>query len=171
MEAFPNWREYAVVQKRTKTGCIPTCYEMLARSSGISGIDFNSFQDDFDLDQDENRESNKNDFYSVADAVLKKYPSLRFECKEFITGKEKTDFLEKRIQEKKPTLLSLNMVAVGYTGYHIMPILEYENDEYTLLNALLQNNEVHTHTVSRQKIEETHDKFPGGREVAFLVEY
>ena len=52
MGAFPNWQKFAVHQRRQATGCIPTSYEIILRAAGIQGIDFNSFQDDFDIEEE-----------------------------------------------------------------------------------------------------------------------
>ena len=50
MSVFPDWEKYAVHQRKPDTGCIPTGYEMLLRAAGIAGIDFQTFQEEFDLD-------------------------------------------------------------------------------------------------------------------------
>jgi len=40
-----------VHQQCSGTGCIPTAFEILFRAAGKSGINFTTFQDDFDLDK------------------------------------------------------------------------------------------------------------------------
>jgi len=44
MSAFPNWKKFAVVQRRPNSGCIPTGYEMLLRAAKIDNIDYDTFQ-------------------------------------------------------------------------------------------------------------------------------
>ena len=50
MSVFPEWEKYAVPQRRQLSGCIPTGYEMLLRAAEVPDIDFDTFQDEFDLD-------------------------------------------------------------------------------------------------------------------------
>lgn len=50
MSVFPNWQNFAVHQRRSRSGCIPTGYEMILRAAAADGVDFAKFQDDFDLD-------------------------------------------------------------------------------------------------------------------------
>ncbi len=79
MSAFPNWEKFAVVQRRPNSGCIPTGYEMLLRAAKTENIDYETFQDDFDLDEDRYRsEHPQNDFESVAKVVNEKYPHVNF---------------------------------------------------------------------------------------------
>jgi hypothetical protein len=79
MSVFPDWRRFAIPQRRGMTGCIPTGYEMILRAAGAQGIDFDTFQDDFDLEKDLPLTAPRiNDFGSVAEAVRKKYPSVVF---------------------------------------------------------------------------------------------
>jgi hypothetical protein len=73
MSASPDWQKHAVNQRRPATGCIPTTYEMMLRAANVAGIDFASFQDDFDLDK--NGGAPKNHLVSVGKAVQAKYPS------------------------------------------------------------------------------------------------
>ena len=49
--ASPDWKRFAVFQRRPLSGCIPTGYETLLRAANIEGIDLDSLQDDFYLDQ------------------------------------------------------------------------------------------------------------------------
>jgi len=63
MAAFPDWGKYVISQRRPRTGCIPTGYEILIRAAGIPGIDMNTFQDDFDLDKNKNLDAGDNRLY------------------------------------------------------------------------------------------------------------
>src|SRR5687768_10867043 len=49
ISVFPDWQLFAVRQ-RNPYGCIATSYEMILRAAGAQGIDFATFQEDFDLD-------------------------------------------------------------------------------------------------------------------------
>jgi hypothetical protein len=79
MSAFPNWQQYIVKQQRPATGCIPTAYELILRADNREGVNFETFQDEFDLDKDlRPGEQPRNNFESVAEAVQKKYPGIHF---------------------------------------------------------------------------------------------
>ena len=87
MSLFPDWQRYAVTQRRGMTGCIPTGYEIILRAAGAQGIDFDSFQDDFDLEKDLPPDAPRvNHFGSVANAVKAKYPSVVFSHRSFAKG-------------------------------------------------------------------------------------
>ena len=70
MSAFPNWQQHVVKQKRNQTGCIPTGYEVVLRASGYKGVNFETFQDEFDLDKNlKPGEQPQNNFETVAEAI------------------------------------------------------------------------------------------------------
>jgi hypothetical protein len=97
MPELPNWRSFAVRQRRPATGCIPTGYEMLVRAAGLKDIDLTSFQDEFDLDKNPRPgDLPKNNFESVASAVQAKYPHVRFRRQAFGPGQgaDKLAFVE-----------------------------------------------------------------------------
>ena len=75
---FPGWRRFAVHQRRAHSGWFPTCYEMLLRAAGVEGIDYRTFQDEFDLDINLGRDQTQppNNSVSVAQAVNEKYPHV-----------------------------------------------------------------------------------------------
>jgi hypothetical protein len=171
VSAFPNWRTFAVPQRRLATGCIPTGYEFLARAAQMPNIDFESFQDDFDLDKDKDisaGDTSENHFNSVADAVLKKYPQLVYECIPFDTGARKIQFIDEQVERQHPVLLSLAMQPLNGNGWHIMPVVDSDDDNFTLLLVMTSDRKLNTLTINRQMVEYIHDKFPGGKEVAFL---
>src|SRR4051794_20247525 len=102
MGVFPDWEKFATVQRRPMTGCIPTGYEFLLRACGIQGIDFDSFQDEFDLDYRQPlspENPSQNHFGPVSRAINAKYPQVKFETITFDPGKgnEKLAFVEERI--------------------------------------------------------------------------
>ncbi len=95
------------------------------RAAGIRGIDFRSFQDEFDLG------GGDNSFYSVAAAVEKKYPQVHIAIQHFRSGADKLRFLEERLAKKQPTLINLAMAAQG--GSHIMPVVAATKDDLIVL--------------------------------------
>lgn len=138
--AFPDWIRFAVRQRRAMSGCIPTGYEILLRAAGVEGVDLDSFQDEFDLDQDLAAGMQpRNNFESVAQAVKAKYPHLSFRRIGFKTGADKLAFVEARIAQQQPVLVSLSLAGVqlGALGWHIMPVVDASAKQLTLLHSVL----------------------------------
>jgi hypothetical protein len=167
MSAFPDWKKFAVHQRRDRTGCIPTGYEILLRAADAKGIDFASFQDEFDLDQHGGQP--KNNFVSVGDAVKKKYPNVEFTRDSFPKGKgsEKLAKVEELIRNKKPTLVSLAISPDG--GWHIMPVVDSDADTLILLRHVDKAGTPHTLSVKKSDFVMRHDKWQGGEDVAYLA--
>jgi hypothetical protein len=42
MKFYPDWKKFAAVQKHKETGCIPTIYETMLRTAGVTGVDFDT---------------------------------------------------------------------------------------------------------------------------------
>ena len=171
MSTFPNWYTFAVPQRRLATGCIPTGYEFLARAAQISAIDFATFQDEFDLDKEKDFSAGdqcENHFNSVANAVQKKYPKLVYECISFDSGDKKFQFIDEQIARQHPVLLSLAMAPLNGSGWHIMPVVDSDDLNFTLLLVMTADGNLNTMTVNKQMVAHIHDNFPGGTEVAFL---
>ena len=171
MTAFPGWQKYVVPQRRLETGCIPTAYEILVRAAGIPNIDVDSFQEDFDLDKEKDFDAGdkpENNFTSVAAAVRKKYPKLVFERKVFDTGDEKVAFIEERIAQQQPVLVSLAMAPLDGHGWHIMPVVDADDEIFTLLMIMTKDGKTELMKINKQLVAEIHDKADGGKDVAFL---
>jgi len=145
---------------------------MLLRAADVQGVDLDSFQDEFDLDQDIAKGvPPRNNFDSVADAVRAKYPHLVFKTVSFSTGADKLAFIEEMIAaQHRPVLVSLFMGAVfqGSAGWHIMPVVEASDDELTLLHSVLADGRCQVLRVQKGELVRIHDEFPGGKEVAYL---
>jgi hypothetical protein len=175
MSAFPNWQQYIVKQKRPATGCIPTGYEVILRAANCKGVNFETFQDEFDLDKDLNPEEQpRNNFDSVAQAVQAKYPDVRLKHLGFSKdeGQKKLALVEQLIQQRLPVLLSLSraLLSPPYGGRHchIMPVVDASDDSLTLLWSVGENNAPHTVTLTKSDFVAIHEKCRGGDDVAFL---
>ena len=171
MSAFPNWQQYAIVQRRPETGCIPTGYEMILRAAGAQNIDFATFQDDFDLDKNRQpHEPFRNNFVSVADAVRARYPNVVFAERSFVkgSGAEKLKFVEQHLAKKQPLLISLANAAFGGSGWHIMPAVDMNQDTLILLMELKANGMAQLLQLPKPLLVSIHDTFEGGWEVAYL---
>jgi hypothetical protein len=116
MSAFPDWQKYAIHQRRSQTGCIPTCYEILLRAAGVTGINYASFQDDFDLDQ--HGGVPRNHFISVAEEIQKRYPFVEFSCESFAKrdGDKKLARVEHFVTHRRPVIVSLANAPFGGSG-------------------------------------------------------
>lgn len=112
-----GWEKNAVVQRRAD-GCIATGFEYLLRSAGVQGIDYATFQDDFDLGAE------MNSYRSVARAVERKYPHVRFVWSDFKTSEESIQFIERSIDGGRPIVLGLQLSP---TSCHIVPVLGYDD--------------------------------------------
>lgn len=172
MSVFPDWKTFAVHQRRHRSGCIPTGYEMILRSVEAKGVDFATFQDDFDLDINlgNSQTQPRNDFGSVAAAVKKKYPWISFEQKSFGSGAEKIAFIDSVLAFKKPLLISLAMKPFGGLGWHIMPVVDATTDQYLLLEFVERDGTPKTRWIDKYVMSNVHDQFDGGKEVAFLAD-
>lgn len=170
MSVFPNWKQHAVHQRRSETGCIPTGYEMILRAAGAERIDFARFQDDFDLDINLGRGQTepKNHFGSVASEIRKKYPWVEFDWKPFTTGAEKVAFIDEQLAKLQPVLISLAQKPYGGTGWHIMPVVDATGDKYQMLEFVEASGTCRTKWISKTEVATIHDQFDGGCEVAFL---
>jgi hypothetical protein len=166
VSAFPDWEQYAIPQRRIHTGCIPTGYEMILRAAGVKGINYNTFQDDFDL---EARGISTNSFGSVAKAVKDRYDHVNFKDKRFDKGIEKLRFIEDRIKRKQPILVSV--VLLPFTGKkkcHIAPVVNATVDELILLWTMRADRSKEIRKLCKSLLVRIHDKYEKGRDVAYL---
>jgi hypothetical protein len=168
MYIFPGWQKYVVVQKRPLSGCIPAGYEFLLRTAGVSGVNFETFQDDFDLDTNlDIGEEHHNNFKAVARCINEKYPHITFVQKEFEWGIDKLRFIEERASVGKFVLVSLCMIQLGIWGYHIMPVVDLTESSLVLLLGV-ENNTPQLLDISKDDFVQIHDKYPGGKDIAYL---
>jgi hypothetical protein len=168
--ALINWEQSAVQQCRPKTGCIPTGYEMLLRAAGATGINFATFQDDFDLDKDLNEgELVRNNFVSVATAVQKVYPKIKFRHVQFeqLQGMDKLNAIEEQIGAGRFVLISIALIPFGGNGWHIMPVVNITDDKLMLLKGIKDCNP-ETCLISKDDFIMIHNTYHGGNDIAYL---
>jgi hypothetical protein len=172
MSTIPDWEKFIVPQKRPNSGCIPTGFEILLRAAGIEGINYETFQDEFDLDKDRKpQEQPKNDFDSVSLAVQKKYPNVNFKRISFPKGKgeEKLNFVEEQITKHRLILVSIALLPIfNVLGWHIMPVVDIDKDNLTLLYSVETNGRKQILKLKRLDFISIHNNFDGGDDVAFL---
>jgi len=171
MSAFPNWQTYAVPQRRPGSGCIPTGYEILLRAAKITDIDYDTFQDDFDLDKDRGPDDPpQNNFVSVANAIKLRYPTVQFQRVVFPPGHgvDKLRFIEEHIAVQQPVLISLSLLPFGQRGWHIMPVVDSTQNEFTLLEHMDADGRKFLMNLSKSQLVRIHDDYEGGDDVAYL---
>jgi len=171
MSVFSDWQQFAVHQRRERTGCISAGYEMLLRAAGAQGIDFDAFQDDFDLDKDLAEEAPRvNHFQTVAEAVTAKYPQVTFTHRAFPkdNGSAKLAFIEQQLAARRPVLVSISNVIFGKGGWHIMPVVDADDDNLVLLGMVTKDGAVVLVQLPKAVLVVVHEQCCGGEEVAWL---
>ena len=175
MSAFPNWQRYVVEQRRPATGCIPTGYEVILRAANCTGINFDTFQDDFDLDKGlKPGQQPQNNFETVAQAIQAKYPDIHFKHVGFQKGEgqKKLALVDKLIGQRLPVLVSLSRRLLSHPygggGWHIMPVVDASSDDLTLLWCLDGNKAPHTIALKKADFVAIHEKCEGGDDIAYL---
>ncbi|MHB0966845.1 MAG: hypothetical protein ACYC36_10375 [Bellilinea sp.] len=173
MTAFPDWKKYIVPQRRPNSGCIPTGYEIILRAAQVPGIDFDSFQEEFDLDKGNalGLVQPKNNFFTVADAIKMKYPFVKIEVKIFNKGEgvKKLQFIEDMISQQRPILISLSLKPFGRDGWHIMVVVDSNDDELCLLRYMSVHGQIFTCNIKKVDLARIHDNYDGGNDVAYLT--
>lgn len=172
MSVFPNWEKYAVHQRRQDSGCIPTGYEMILRAAQVQGINFDTFQDEFDLDKGKLLfDEKENNFETVANAIQEKYPYVQIQREIFPRGKgdEKLKLIEECLENGKPVLVSLSLAPFGKNGWHIMPIVDANEAEVFLLWYVQSNDRKEVSKLLKSELVRIHDEYKGGNDVAYLV--
>ena len=125
MAQLLNWSKTVVLQ-RHESGCIPTGYEWLIRYLKIQGVNLESFQEDFDLGQD-------NSFDSVSAKIRSVYPAINIKVESFTKGIDKVNRIKSLLEEQKPCLISL---ALGNgQGWHIMPVVNIDETSIQLITS------------------------------------
>jgi hypothetical protein len=144
---------------------------MILRAAGVQGVDFGTFQDEFDLDMARQpSEPFRNDFESVASAIQAKYPPVRFKVNIFaqLDGLGKLRFVEEHVSQQRPLLISLAQAPFGGGGYHIMPVVDMDDHTLTLLKILSADGNPQLQQLPKSELVRIHDNYPGGKDVAYL---
>ena len=116
MAELTNWRNVLVHQRNPISGCIPTGYEWMLKYVNKSGINYTTFQDEFDLIRNG---QGSNDFVSIKKAIDAKYGDVGIHTKGFPDAQKKIAFMQQKIASDEPCLISLAVQG----GWHIMPVV------------------------------------------------
>lgn len=159
MPELLNWNKI-VVPQRNCTGCVPTGYEWLIRYLGIQGVNLATFQDEFDLGQN-------NSFFSIAAKIGNKYPTINIQTRVFPKGKgiEKVSHIKSLIAKQMPCLISL---ALGREqGWHIMPVVLIDD----LIIEMIHDGNKGVNCIWKIPIEDIvwrHDNLQGGNDISWI---
>jgi hypothetical protein len=157
MPELQNW-DNVVVPQRHITGCIPTGFEWLIRYLRIQAVNPQTFQEDFDL-------GNNNSFNSVAGRIRERYSNIDVQSKSFDQGIEKIRKIQSLIEEQKPCLISL---ALGHdSGWHIMLIVRVSNGRIDMIHSANTGGN-HTWGFSVEEIKWRHDNLSGGKDISWI---
>ncbi len=154
-----GWEPYVVAQRKVESGCIPTGYEFLLRSAGAKGIDFATFQDEFDLGLA------VNNFTSVAEAVQKKYPHVAFGVRAFVTPEERLRFVEDALGRGQPVVVP---VFLAPNTCHIVPVLGTSDNEVYVLWIVEPDGTKHLRAIRKWELARRDDEFSPDSPVAWL---
>ena len=138
-----GWEKNAVVQRKLDTGCVPTGYEYLLRSAGVQGIDYAKFQEEFDLGNE------VNDYPTVARAINRKYPDVRFAWSHFKSSEESMQFIERSVDERRPIVLGLRLSPAST---HIVPVIGYDDKWVYYLNLALADGTKDVRAIRRWEL-------------------
>ena len=157
MAQLPNWSK-TVVPQRHESGCIPTGYEWLIRYLKIQGVNLETFQEDFDLGQD-------NSFDSVSAKIRSVYPTINIKVQSFTKGIDKVNRIKSLLEEQKPCLISL---ALGTgQGWHIMPVVRIDETTIQLIHHADANGH-YTWIFPIAGIVWRHDNLQGGKDISWI---
>jgi hypothetical protein len=157
MTQLLNWSKTVVLQ-RYQSGSIPTGFEWLVRYLKIQGVNLESFQEDFDLGQN-------NSFETVSAKIRSVYPTINIKVESFTKGIDKVNRIKSLLEEQKPCLISL---ALGNSqGWHIMPVVNI--DETSM--QLIHNADAEGHCTWVFPVAEIvwrHDYLQGGHDISWI---
>ena len=156
MTQLLDWRR-TVVPQRHEPGCVPTGYEWLIRHLKIQGVNLETFQEDFDLGQN-------NSFESVSAKIRSVYPAINIKVESYTKGIDKVTRIKSLLEEQKPCLISL---ALGKgRGWHIMPVVRID-ETIQMINH--EDAEGHcTWVFPVAEIIWRHDYLQGGHDISWI---
>jgi len=157
MVQLSDWSK-TIVPQHHESGCIPTGYEWLIRYLKIMGVSFETFQEDFDLGQD-------NSFDSVSAKIRRIYPAIDIKVQSFTKGIDKVNRIKSLLEEQKPCLISLSLG--NSQGWHIMPVVSIDEIKIQLIHHADANGH-YTWSFSIAEIVWRHDYLHGGKDISWI---
>ena len=156
MAQLLDWSK-TLVPQRHESGCVPTGYEWLIRYLKIQGVNFESFQEDFDLGQN-------NSFDFVSAKIRSVYPAINIKVESYAKGIDKVNRIKSLLEEQKPCLMSL---ALGSgQGWHIMPVVRIDETIQLINHADVDGHATWVFPVA--EIVWRHDYLQGGHDISWI---
>jgi hypothetical protein len=156
MTELLDWTKTLVTQ-RHESGCVPAGYEWLIRYLKIQGVNLGTFQEDFDLGQN-------NGFDSVSAKIRSVYPAIKVRVESFAKGIDKVNRIRSLLDEQKPCLMSL---ALGNgLGWHIMPVVRIDETIQLIHHADAGGHFTWFFPVA--EIVWRHDYLQGGHDISWI---
>lgn len=163
MPELSGWKNTLIIQRDPYYGCIPAGYEWLLKFSNVKGINFENFQEEFNLKA---LSQGENNFNTIAKAIKNKYPHIDICRKSFDKGSNKVKFIENLIKKNIPVLISLKNIQ--QSGWHIMPVIYIDDEKLKLISNVDQTSTPHICIIEKEKIIQYHDNYPGGKDIAWF---
>ena len=164
MTELTKWKDALVLQKDHRLGAIAAGFEWMIRFNKIKDVNFETFQDDFNLQV--NGEG-KNDLLFTAEAVKKIYPHISIKCQSFSTGKEKVAFIKELVSKNVPSMLSLTLSSKSNVS-HEMPVTFYDENYVRLVWRVGDTKNPDMLRIAYDDILIRHRDWAGGKEIAWL---
>jgi len=159
-----EWQKALVVQKDQRSGAIAAGYEWMIRHNRIKDVNFETFQEDFNL---EAKGEDKNNFHSTAEAVKQSYPQIRIKCQSFSDGKEKVEFIKELVGRNVPSMLSLALSSKKNIS-HEMPVTFYDDNYIRLVWRVGDTKQPDMLRIGYDDVVVRHHQWGGGKEIAWL---
>lgn len=159
-----NWKEALSVQKDQRFGAIPSGFEWMIRFNKIENINYETFQDDFNLKVKNEAENN---FSNVADAVEKKYPQIKINIKTFDEGVKKIEFMQDLLENNIPCMMSLRISRKTNICHEMLLI--NSDDFYTrFIWRVIDSKNPDIFRIENLEIIDRNNNWVGGKEVAWI---
>ena len=123
----------------------------------IQGVNLETFQETFDLGQD-------NSFDSVSAKIRSSYPSINIKVESFTSGIDKVNRIKSLLEEQKPCVISL---ALGNgQGWLIMPVVRIDETIQLIHHADAEGQ--FTWVFPVEEIVWRHDYLQGGHDISWI---
>ena len=141
---------------------IPAGYKWMLKYSETIGVDFDCFEDEFNLEA----AGGVNNFDTIADAVHERYQHVEIHRRKFEDGVSKLEFVEKLIEQNFPCMLSLSGSLKG-NSHHTVPVVSMDPEKVKVIWTGTPSGDQVIRKIDRQDIVNRHDEWPGGEDVAW----
>ncbi|NHI92274.1 MAG: hypothetical protein EAX96_07200 [Candidatus Lokiarchaeota archaeon] len=160
-----NWNKLIVCQ-RHNNGCIPAGIEWILRYAGIINIEFDGFQEEFNL---ENRRISVNKFKTVAEAIQKKYPQVKFEIEDYEIGDgvKKIEKVKELLKKNIPPLYSITRFY-GKFECHVMPVIGFDEQFLYMLDFSDSCGNSNISRVDQKFLIKLHQAWEEGRDLMWI---